>query len=95
MLTNLTPANAASFVYKRLSNGLYEDATLEANSRTIYVKRANQNKHGPRFGLFANDDLLRALWINSCGDGTSFREVMERVSGTNSAEWSIKYLAAK
>lgn len=95
MLTHLTPAEAARFVYKRLANGLYEDATLEANSRTIYVKRANQENHGPRFGLFANDDLLRALWVNSCGDGTSFREVMEQVSGPDSAEWSIKYLAEK
>lgn len=93
MLTNLTAAKAASFVYKRLKNGLYEDATLEANNRTIYVKRASQEKHGPRFGLFANDDLLRALWVD-CGEGSQ-REIMEGISGPSSAEWSIKYLGAK
>lgn len=85
----MTAGEAASFVYKRIKNGLYEDATLEVNTRTINVTRANQLSHGPRFGIFSNDELLRSLWVRG---ESSYRSLMEELTGPNSAVWAIKIL---
>lgn len=92
---NLTPAKAASFVYRGIKNGLIEDARLEANSKTIYARLAPPQQHIKRSGLFVDVFLLHAIWVDSMGQGNSVREVMEQVSGTDKAEWSIKYLGAK
>jgi hypothetical protein len=49
---NLRPSEVAQIVYKALISGLIDDARIEANTRTVYVKKSSKLIHGARFGIF-------------------------------------------
>lgn len=87
---NLRPSEVAQIVYKALISGLIDDARIEANTRTVYVKKSSKLIHGARFGIFSNNDLLKSIWVD-CGHGSQ-RKLMQDISGPTSPEWSIQPL---
>jgi hypothetical protein len=87
---NLTPPEVAQIVYKALISGLIDDARIETNTRTVYVKKSSNLIHSARFGIFSNNDLLKSIWID-CGCGSK-RYLMQEISGPDNPEWCIKYI---